>query len=169
MRKGKTQITTMKTLHIALMIGLAFAAFTPIRADEADQIKKDMAGLQGEWSMVSASADGQSMPDEMMKQMKRVCVGDEATTTMGGQVFLKAKITIDPLKKPKTIDYQMTGGFTKGEKQFGIYELDGDTFKSCFGAPGAQRPADFTTKPGDQRTLSVWKRQRETASPSKAK
>jgi len=36
--------------------------------------------------------------------------------------------------------------------------LDGDTFKSSFGAPGAERPKDFTSKPGDGRTVSVWKR-----------
>ncbi len=157
----------MKTLQRSLVIGLAVAAFIPAWADEADPVKKDMAGLQGEWSMVSGSADGQPMPDEMLKQMKRVCVGDEATITMGGQVFIKAKITINPSKKPKTIDYQMTGGFTSGKKQLGIYELDGDMFRSCFSAPGGERPTDFTSKPGYQHTSSVWKRQKETASPPK--
>jgi uncharacterized protein (TIGR03067 family) len=100
------------------------------------------------------------MPEQMLKQMKRVCKGDQTTTTMGGQTFMKAKITIDPSKKPRTIDYEMTDGFSKGEKQLGIYEVDGDTFKSCFGKPGAERPADFTSKPGDGRTLTVWKRAR---------
>jgi uncharacterized protein (TIGR03067 family) len=82
---------------------------------------------------------------------------------MGGQVFMKAKITLDPSKKPKTIDYQMIEGFTKGKKQLGIYEMDGDTFKSCFGAAGDERPKDFTSQPGDKRTSSVWKREKETA------
>ncbi len=86
---------------------------------------------------------------------------------MGGQVFLKAKITLDPSKKPKTIDYRMLEGFTKGKTQLGIYELDGDTFRSCFSAPGDPRPTDFTTKAGDRRTLSVWKRVKATTSESK--
>ena len=34
----------------------------------------------------------------------------------------------------------MLEGFTKGEKQLGIYEIEGDTFKVCFGRPGAGRP-----------------------------
>ena len=113
--------------------------------------------------MVSGAADGQPMPEETRKQMKRVCKGDQTTTTMGGQMFIKAKITLDPSKKPKTIDYQMTDGLTKGKKQLGIYEVDGDTFKSCFGKPGAERPTDFTSKPGDGRTLSVWKREKPSA------
>ena len=152
----------MKILRNTVLIGFTIAAFAPVLADDSDAVKKDLAALQGEWSMVSGSADGQAMPDETRRQMKRVCKGDETTTTMAGQVYIKAKITLDPSKKPKTIDYQMTDGFTKGKTQLGIYEVDGDTFKSCFGKPGAGRPTDFTSKPGDGRTLSVWKRQKPT-------
>ena len=152
----------MKTIH-SLLVAFTAVTISSAWAEEND-VTKDLARLQGEWSMVSGSADGQPMPDEMRKQMKRVCNGDETTTTMGGQVFIKAKITIDPSKKPKTIDYQMTEGFTKGKKQLGIYEVDGDTFKSCFGKPGEDRPTEFTSKPGDGRTLSVWKREKPAAS-----
>ena len=153
----------MKTIRNAFLIGLTCVAISLAAAEDNPAVKKDMDQLQGEWSMVSGSADGQPMPEETRKQMKRVCKGDETTTTMGGQMFLKAKITLDPSKKPKTIDYQMTDGFTKGKKQLGIYEVDGDTFKSCFGKPDAERPTDFTSKPGDGRTLSVWKREKSAA------
>ena len=115
--------------------------------------------------MVSGSGDGQPLPDEMRKQMKRVCKGDDLTVTRAGQIFFTAKIVIDPTKKPKTIDYQMTEGFTKGKTQLGIYELEADTLKSSFGAPGAERPADFTSKPGDGRILSVWKREKAATQP----
>ena len=150
----------MKTRRNALLIGLVVSVISQAWADDSDARKQDMARLQGAWSMVSGSADGQPMPAQMLKQMKRVCKGDEATTTMAGRVYLKAKITIDPSKKPKTIDYQMTEGFTKGKTQLGIYEVEGDTFRSCFAKPGDQRPADFTSNPGDGRTLSVWKREK---------
>ena len=153
----------MRTIRIALLISLAAAAISSAWAEENEAVKKDLAQLHGEWSMVSGSADGQPMPDLLLKQMKRVCKGDEATITMGGQIYIKAKITIDPSKKPKTIDYQMTDGFTKGKKQLGIYEVEGESFKSCFGKPGAERPTDFTSQPGDGRTLSVWKREKPAA------
>jgi uncharacterized protein (TIGR03067 family) len=154
---------SMKTLRNTLLIGLVACVISQAWGADSEATRKDMAQLQGEWSMVSGSADGQPMPDEMRKLMKRVCKGDEATVTMGAQVYLKAKITIDPSKKPKTIDYQMTDGVTKGKTQLGIYELDGDTFKSCFSAPVDPRPTDFTSKPGDRRTLSVWKREKPAA------
>ena len=146
----------MKTIRRIFLIGLAAATFSLTQAADEHAVTKDLAQLQGEWSMVSGSADGEPMPEPMRKTMKRICKGEEVSVTMGGQVFLKAKITLDPSKNPKTIDYQMTEGFTKGKTQLGIYELDGDTFKSCFSAVGAERPKDFTTKAGDGRTVSVW-------------
>jgi len=149
-------------MRITFLIGLAAMTISLAWAEENQAVKQDMAQLQGEWTMVSGSADGQPVPEQMRKGFKRVCKGNQTTTTMSGQMFMQANITIDPSKKPKTIDYDMTEGFTKGKKQLGIYELDGDTFKACFGAPGAERPTDFASKPGDGRTLSVWKRQTET-------
>jgi uncharacterized protein (TIGR03067 family) len=163
--------TNMKTNCIASLICLATLTISSawaaqkesFKAEKEDKeaIQKELAKMQGEWSMVSGSADGTAMPDNRLKQMKRICKGDETTTMMGGQVYFKAKITIDPSKKPKTIDYQMTEGFTKGKKQLGIYELDGDKFKSCFGKAGADRPKDFTSKSGDGRTLSLWIRDKK--------
>ena len=64
-------------------------------------------------------------------------------------------------KNPKTIDYDVTEGVTKGKKQLGICKLDGDTVKFCFGGPGKDRPMEFTTKEGSMRTLSVWKRDKK--------
>ena len=160
----------MKPLQPRLLILVSlFAIFTAVAqendANAKKKSEKDLAALQGEWVMVSGSADGQSMPEEMLKQMKRVCKGDELTVTMAGEVFFKAKITIDPSHKPKTIDYEMIEGPTKGKRQLGIYELDGDTFKACFGPAGGERPAEFSSKSGERRTLSVWKRHKETKEP----
>ncbi|MEO6036327.1 MAG: TIGR03067 domain-containing protein [Verrucomicrobiota bacterium] len=156
----------MKTLRNPLLIAIAVLVISSARGADSDAAKKDLTLLHGEWSMVSGTADGLTMSEEIRKQMKRVCQGNETTTTMGDQVFLKAKITIDPSKKPKTINYQMTEGPNKGETQLGIYEVDGKTFKTCFSKPGAERPADFTSKPGDSRTCSVWKREKSPAEPA---
>ena len=150
----------MKTIRTAFLIGLAALTSSMSGAEGNQAIKKDMAQLQGEWSMVSGSADGHAMPDAMRETAKRICKEDETTVTVGGQLIMKAKFTIDPSKKPKTIDYRMTDGPTQGKMQLGIYELEGNRVKFCFGAPGSERPTDFISRPGDQRTLSVWKRQK---------
>jgi uncharacterized protein (TIGR03067 family) len=143
----------MRALVVAIAGFLAFGADDP-----QELIKKEMAQLEGEWSMVSGESDGQPMPEEFRKSAKRVAKDGETTVMIGGQLFMKAKFTVDPAKKPKHIDYVMTGGFTKGKTQFGIYQMDGDTVKFCFSSPGKDRPTDFTAKEGSGRALSIWKR-----------
>jgi uncharacterized protein (TIGR03067 family) len=123
-----------------------------------EAVKKDMEKLEGEWSMVSGEISGQSMPEQYLKGSKRSAKDGVTTVTIAGTTFMKAKYTVNPLKNPKTIDYQMLEGFTKGKTQLGIYEIEGDTIKFCFAAVGADRPNDFSSKPGSGRTLSVWKR-----------
>ncbi|MDB6109151.1 MAG: hypothetical protein JWR69_901, partial [Pedosphaera sp.] len=105
--------------------------------------------------------DGQPFSADFMKDSKRVAKGDETTVTIQGQLFMKAKFTLDPSKNPKTIDYSVTGGPYEGRTQLGIYELDGDQVKYCFSSPGKPRPTDFTTKPHDGRTSTVWKREKK--------
>jgi uncharacterized protein (TIGR03067 family) len=126
-----------------------------------DAAKTESPLLDGDWSMVSGQSNGFALPEGLVKTGKRVAKDGETTITMGGQVYFKAKFTVDATKKPKAIDYQMTEGPTKGMTHLGIYELDGDTVKFCFAAPGMARPTDFTAAAGSQRTLSVWKRDKK--------
>jgi uncharacterized protein (TIGR03067 family) len=144
------------------MFVTAIAALVLVGVGAAqDAAKKEMAQLEGEWSMVSGEADGFQLTQDLVKSAKRVSKQGETTITFGGQVNFKARFTVDQTKKPKTIDYVMTEGPTKGKTHLGIYELDGDTAKFCFAAPGKDRPTEFTSKAGSQQTLSVWKRDKK--------
>lgn len=140
---------------------LFFALLLVTTAPARDDAKSDAAKLEGTWVMVSGEASGQAMPADLVKTGKRAAKNGETSITFGERVYFKATYTIDPAKKPKAIDYVMTEGPTKGKTHLGIYEIDGDTVKFCFGGPGAERPTDFTAKEGSQRTLSVWKRDKK--------
>ena len=50
---------------------------------------------------------------------------------------------------------------SNGQLQHGIYELEGKKLKVIFSAPGQPRPADFSTKAGDGKTLTTWKLARQ--------
>jgi len=140
-----------------LLTGLAICAL--VAADAAqDAVKKELGQLQGEWTLVSGERDGQDLPEDIVKNATRNFKGDEATVTLNGQVILKAKITLDPSKKPKTLDYAVSEGEAQGQTIKSIYELDGDKLKVCSSAPGGERPKEFNTKDGNGQTLSVWKR-----------
>jgi uncharacterized protein (TIGR03067 family) len=146
------QITNLRYHHAIANLGYEEADSDSTAAAKVDQQK-----LQGEWTMASGSADGYPMPENMRSSARRTCKDDVTTVTVGGQLILKAKFKLDPSAKPKTIDYEANDGPTKGKTHLGIYEINGDTVKFCFGAPGAERPTEFNSKAGDQRTLSVWK------------
>jgi uncharacterized protein (TIGR03067 family) len=148
----------MKTLRNVL-IYLAFTTLTiAIAQAQSDAAKTDLAKLQGEWVMVSGSRDGQMLATNIVANSRRIAKGNEMTVTVGGQLLMQATFTIDPARKPKNIDYAINHGPHMGQTELGIYEIDGDTIKFCFAIPGEERPADFTTKMGDKRTFSTWKR-----------
>jgi uncharacterized protein (TIGR03067 family) len=150
----------MKKLVFFAAVGLVVTWDAGVLGDEA-AAKQEMEKLQGEWTMVMGEIEGQAMPEQMRAAARRVAKDDETTITIGGQLFMKAKFTVDPSKTPKTIDYNMTGGPTSGKTQLGIYEIDGERLKFCFGSPGKERPTNFKTEAGDGRTLSVWTRKKE--------
>ena len=138
------------------------AAFLLVGADApADAVKKEMAQLEGEWTMVSGERDGQLLPDNFLQNAKRVAKDGVSTITFGDMVYMKAKFSVDSTKKPKTIDYEIVEGPTKGKRVLGIYEIDGDKVKFCFAAADKDRPSEFTAKAGSGNTLSVWKRKKE--------
>jgi uncharacterized protein (TIGR03067 family) len=143
----------MRTLFVSIVAVLLVGT-----SSAQDDIKKDMTALEGEWTMISGQANGTALPKDMVQTGNRTAKDGETTISFGGMIYFKAKYTIDPTKKPKAIDYMMTEGVTKGKKQLGIYEINGDTVKFCFASPGMDRPTDFTCKEGSGRTLSEWKR-----------
>jgi uncharacterized protein (TIGR03067 family) len=130
-----------------------------VGADKADDaVKKEMKLLEGEWMMVSGEREGVAFPEDTVKSAKRVTKDGETATEIDGMLAVKAKFKVDPSKNPKTIDYEITDGPAKGMAMIGIYEIKGDDFKACMVMSDKQRPTDFTTKEGDGRTISVWKR-----------
>jgi uncharacterized protein (TIGR03067 family) len=116
--------------------------------------------LEGEWAMVSGSMDGHPMQRSLVKQGRRIVKGDRLTVLFGAQVFLKARVTTDPSKAPKHIDYAVTSGAGAGLAQLGIYKLERDKLKICMAAGGQPRAIEFESLHGDGRTLTMWRKQR---------
>lgn len=141
---------------------LALTVCFSLAADAADDaVKKELAAIEGEWYMAGGERDGRALPRNLVSNARRICKGNETTVLVNGQLFMKAKFTVDPAKQPKSLDYEVTEGRNQGTKQLGIYELDGDTMKICLADPGAERPMDFVTRGKRGYTVGVWKRERK--------
>ncbi len=129
------------------VLGLLIAAATP-----AQDTKKEMDKLQGEWTMVSLEQRGKNASDEVVKQYKLTIKGDQwVVSTGGGEATMTFKI--DPSKNPKTIDLTSEG---KQAVSRGIYKLEGDTLTLCRTTGDIDRPMEFKTTP-EAGILVVWK------------
>ncbi len=131
-----------KTVLLLSVIGL-IAADEPKKKDPAESLK-------GNWSIVSMKLDGQSAPEEVVKNFR--CHFEEKTynNTIGGEVIEEGSYTMDASKTPKTIDFDIKKGHDQGKKQLGIYKLDGDKLTLVLTEPGSTtRPKSFKAEAGD--------------------
>ncbi len=126
-------------------------------------MKSDLERLQGTWNIVALEMDGQKMPSEGAS----ICIqGKRFTTTAMGATY-EGMVVVDASKTPKTFDLKFTAGPEKGNTSFGIYKLDGDTWKICLALTGKKRPQKFATSPGSGFALETL--QRDTSATSKHK
>jgi RNA polymerase sigma factor (sigma-70 family) len=116
--------------------------------------------IHGEWRLTSGEIRGQKMDLEGGGQLtitSKYFISQlrQASPTQGWSEEFADHYTIDPSKEPKQID------LTEPKEVRGIYSIEGDTLKICFGAPGAERPTVFSAKKGVKgagNTVSVYKR-----------
>jgi len=131
-------------------------ADVPVAADAPDGPPALAGGsapeLAGVWTPLSLVRDGQALPQSMLQYGKRTATANQVTIQFGPQVVLQASYAVDRACTPMTMDYLLAEGRT----QHGIWALADKRLTTCFGAPGAARPTEFASTPGDGRTLTVW-------------
>jgi uncharacterized protein (TIGR03067 family) len=131
---------------VILCIGFVFGQ------DAADQ-----KALEGTWTPTAAELSGKPFPDEVLKVMKLVMIGDKYTVTVGEAVD-KGVVKIDAAKKPKTMDIIGNDGPNKGKTFLAIYELKGDTLRVCYDLTGKSRPTEFKTQKDTLIFLATYQR-----------
>jgi uncharacterized protein (TIGR03067 family) len=113
---------------------------------------------EGEWTMVAAVFNGVAMGQDMVNWCQRITRGDITSVVAGPQVMLKARFTLDHSTAPPAVDYLNLVGASKGKGQAGIFELSGGTLSVCMAAPGRPRPRGFSSKTGDGRSYTTWRK-----------
>ncbi len=82
---------------------------------------------------------------------------------VGDKVFHEGTFKIDASTNPKTIEGALLASPVRGSRSdkpaIGIYEIEGDTLRICFGVPGGKAPQEFTsTGEGGGSTLNTYRR-----------
>lgn len=118
------------------VVFLLFATLTP-----AQDAKKDLEALQGEWTLVST--EPKLEPEEAYKLTIK---GEQWTIrapSILGNAAAKTTIKIDPSKSPKTLDLTIRIGDRELPPRLGIYKLEGNTLTVCQTIGKAERPTEF--------------------------
>jgi uncharacterized protein (TIGR03067 family) len=141
-------------LVLVAVVLLAFAGLT-----SAGDSKKDLALLQGNWTVESIKeSDGKGPPDDVVKTFLVVIKDDIFTLTDKSGTLAALKMKLDPTKKPKTIDLTHQEGPDKGKTEPGIYKIEGDTLTFAVNDPGMERPTAFETKAKTKISVLVMKK-----------
>jgi uncharacterized protein (TIGR03067 family) len=140
-------------MRYAVLILVATAGASLAADAKEDAVKAELETLQGTWQLVSVETEGKAPPEDLIKTIRVVIAASKHTVHVGDQVPARdIPFTIDPAKKPK----ETTDKLPDGTEIKGIYELDGDTLKSCVAPPGKDRPTEFKGTGGN--TVRVFKR-----------
>jgi uncharacterized protein (TIGR03067 family) len=145
-----------RTIMDSLLLILLFL-WTPA-ADDA--VAADLDKLQGTWKLVSYERNGKPLPSEQVKDRIVVIADQQWTDRTGDAIHGQGTITLDVKTTPRSIDTTFTVGFPKGKTSLGIYELTGDTLRSCVAEPGGERPQEFAAPAGSSRIFVSYLRQK---------
>ena len=118
----------------------------------AEPSKQDSVGIQGTWKILALEADGEAAPGEIVSTLKLVFKGDTLTFTPGEPGFTNYKYKLEPATNPAGFSMTHADGSKKGEREEGIYLLEGNRLKICFGKPG-KVPNEFTAKAGSGQSM----------------
>jgi RNA polymerase sigma factor (sigma-70 family) len=137
------------------------APTSPAKQPDEKKPASDQELLQGTWVAVAAESNGRARPDTVQQGFRLRIEGNRFT--MGQELalhFPHGTFTLDPTRQPKAIDLTQTYGLPqeKPVRVPGIYELDGTALRICLSYSGGKRPTDFTTAPGSDREMFVFKR-----------
>jgi uncharacterized protein (TIGR03067 family) len=152
------------TLPAALAAGLLFSAGLlavpdrPPKKNKADPLAEEARKLQGTWEFAAFEYRGRHYDAAEFKvklgNPKLIITKDKLTGTFQNQTET-IPLKIDPKANPKGIE--LTGQrFAPRGIVPAIYELEGDTLKTCFYRGRKKRPTGFKTDP--LAFIMIWKR-----------
>jgi uncharacterized protein (TIGR03067 family) len=127
-------------------------------ADDANkEAAKDVARMTGTWRVAYAESNGKKLPRSERRKMRLVQRGAEWTFRSGDAV-VGGTDRLDPTHTPRWCESRMTKGPDKGKTILSIYEIKGDTMKTCWADAGKPRPTEFATRAGSGQHYLVLKR-----------
>lgn len=143
----------VRVIPLIAIVAMMFVVLGQAAQAEKDDLKQ----LAGAWIGTLAEDSGEKIEDLVGAKFQLVFEGNTLTfIAQKGDRLVKDKMQfrLDPTKKPKHIDLEVS----KDETLQGIYSLEGNMLKLCTSTKPENRPTAFTTKKGSGHRLLVFKR-----------
>lgn len=143
----------------AFLLGLLLTSFSLANDEKEKAIQADRKQIEGTWQIIALEVNGNQASEADAKKLI-VVNGNDGTWKLShdGKEISRGTSTFDPLQKPKTIDFTITEGESKGQSFLGIYEFGGKTRKLCFAPPGKPRPTRFVSEAGSEHALVTFEK-----------
>jgi uncharacterized protein (TIGR03067 family) len=153
---SKLRIVTV-VLWAACAAALALAPGTPaVAGKDAAGPREDRDSLRRTWKMTSVEWQGKQAPAAAAFTRGEWEVTADRLTFRLGTNSVAWTYTRDGAKMPGEIDLTATSGPEKGQMLRGIYKLEGDRLRICY---GKERPTTFAAGPGQDQVLMVLRRE----------
>jgi uncharacterized protein (TIGR03067 family) len=123
---------------------------TPVRADDP---KKVLENLQGEWKLVGLTKNGVQEPKARLTT-SRLTITDSNLMLNDGVNKPQGTFTFDSKAIPPTIDIMLKENAGNSQLGKGIYKLERDKLTICFTLNGTNRPKEFKSVKGE--AVGMW-------------
>jgi len=146
---GRWSFTQGDSIPPIICVVIVLASPSLVAADGDDDVRKELKALEGTWKAVALEAGGKPLPKGAVPDFLFTVGADGKATGRMGKIEYQSRVSVDPNKKPRTIDNLHETGAQKGKKQFGIYKVEEGRWIVCMTAPGAKegdRTKTFDTK-----------------------
>lgn len=130
-------------------------------ADAPKKPPTDGDRIQGAWNLVSSERGGKAEAGDEKQPLQMEFTAETFRFRLPAGARHPQPYKFDPERTPKTIDWLPDGKHGPSKSVPGIYELDGDTLKICWGVGDKERPQEFKTKAGKDDWLWVLKRAKD--------
>jgi uncharacterized protein (TIGR03067 family) len=150
----------MKIVVACGMLAFLILSSSLKNSDNQAATAKEYAQFEGVWRFALVEVEGAKQPEMPFETNKIIFISAERRyIVIQGTKITRGVFHLDPSKTPKQIDCTVTDSQDKSRTYFGIYELEGDTYKFCGSfRPSSERPAKLLSEPKNGTIFEVFKR-----------
>ncbi|MGD9636503.1 MAG: TIGR03067 domain-containing protein [Pirellulales bacterium] len=118
---------------------------------------EQLRALEGTWEFAQLEIDGSQIPVGAVAASRLLIDGDRFRTESPETIY-EGVFNIDVEHDPHQIDIDFVSGPEAGNRNFGIFRVEGDALEICLDLNGKPRPTQFGSTPGSGHAYETLRR-----------